>query len=253
MIHVLQKLKFWEIFFSFSVPYPESLSSLLPHSDSAHPIFSLRKLAVILRPGSFQSEDSGCGQCLCIQWLPSEGHCRIAAGFSNGIDIFKIYFIKFFSNDFVGIVCVWSLEGLGFLQHASVPLEQGPVLYPIIHLRGHIGPVRCLAWCPRDTKYLFSGEKVNCRKFLVQTKILAKFFDAGGADKWCFIWDLRQPTSPPVQRASRSEGIFIDDNYYFFAHRWHCYKSCLASSLAWDSHCGRFCQVILLWRVVFFM
>lgn len=75
--------------------------------------------------------------------------------------------------------------------------------------------MRCLAWCPRDTKYLFSGEKVNCRNFLVQTKNLNQIFDAGGADKWCFIWDLRQPTSPPVQRASRSEGISIDDNYYF--------------------------------------
>lgn len=53
---------------------------------------------------------------------------------------------------------MWSIDkSVSFLKSWDSALKAA-VYFPLIHLLAHSGPVRCLAWCSRDTNFLFSGE-----------------------------------------------------------------------------------------------
>ena len=86
---------------STRIPHPNSLLASLdnqyscttgtPPPSTPSPstplpvIVRCRNVAATLVPCGFgQSDWSKFGQCLCMDWLPGNGHTKIAAGFSNG-------------------------------------------------------------------------------------------------------------------------------------------------------------------------
>lgn len=62
-----------------------SKGKLKAHSSTVPLVVTPEKEAAILVPTGFGISDwSKLGQCLCLDWLPSKKHSRIAAGFSSG-------------------------------------------------------------------------------------------------------------------------------------------------------------------------
>ena len=70
----------------FSVPHPSCLLSALYKENVSSQQFVLpMAVSLTLVPsGVGVSDMTAFGQCLCVEWLPCDGHTQIAAGFSNG-------------------------------------------------------------------------------------------------------------------------------------------------------------------------
>ena len=73
-----------------------------------------------------------------------------------------------------------------------------PLLHPLIQVAAHIGPCRCVSWCPLDSNYLFTGTHTHTHTHTRTHTILIDAFllIAGGQDKFMNLWDIRQPHTP---------------------------------------------------------
>ena len=68
-----------------SIPHPQCCTSghpLITPADIVTPVH----VPATLIPGGC-GDNAHYGQCLCVAWLPGNGHRKIAAGFSNGMHL----------------------------------------------------------------------------------------------------------------------------------------------------------------------
>jgi WD40 repeat protein len=144
-----------------SLPDPDDLEKSFNKPTAAKPlVVAMTKVTAILKPGSSLSLDNNFGPSMCLQW--SVNYDKIAAGFSNGI------------------VAIWHLESPLLSSLLLRCPDPDPVMFPIIQLSGHKGPVRCIAWSGYDSNFMFTG----------------------GNDKRGLLWDIRQ-SQAPIQKTER--------------------------------------------------
>ena len=64
-----------------SSSHPEGEATSVPGPQFVKPV---QVSATLIPSGLGVTDWSSFGQCLCLDWLPGDGHSRIAAGYSNG-------------------------------------------------------------------------------------------------------------------------------------------------------------------------
>eukprot|EP00794_Sanderia_malayensis_P012005 gene12005-13244_t len=124
-----------------SIPYPEDVEDLAERKrgnkieSESDPLLVRIKSSLILASTRRSARlGHGSSKCMCIEWLPTKGHSKIAVG--NGD----------------GSICIWNLS------NESKILSCGSnVLLPFTRISAHSYAVRCLHWCGSKDQYLLSG------------------------------------------------------------------------------------------------
>lgn len=135
----------------YSLPHPESLHmykmKLLKASSMQGPIICKVQCTVILEIGSVQySGSSQCGQCFCLDWMPSEEHQCLAAGFYDGT------------------VALWNLNTKSLLLR----VQQGDgslKIYPFHSFVAHDHAVKAIAWSKANSNFLVTASPDRKIKF----------------------------------------------------------------------------------------
>ncbi|XP_072913233.1 general transcription factor 3C polypeptide 2 [Hemitrygon akajei] len=135
----------------YSLPHPESLNmykmKLLKASSIQGPIICKVQCTVILEIGSVQySGSSQCGQCFCLDWMPSEEHQCLAAGFYDGT------------------VALWNLNSKSLLLR----VQQGDgslKIYPFHSFVAHDHAVKAIAWSKAHSNFLVTASPDRKIKF----------------------------------------------------------------------------------------
>uniref|UniRef100_UPI00398EDE1F general transcription factor 3C polypeptide 2 n=1 Tax=Pristiophorus japonicus TaxID=55135 RepID=UPI00398EDE1F len=135
----------------YSLPHPESLNMYkLKHSKASSvqgPVICKVQCTVILEIGSVQfSGSSQCGQCFCLDWMPSEEHEYLAAGFYDGT------------------VALWNLNTKSLLLR----VQQGDgtlKIYPFHSFVAHDHAVKAIAWSKAHCNFLVTASPDRKIKF----------------------------------------------------------------------------------------
>ncbi|XP_067840540.1 general transcription factor 3C polypeptide 2 [Heptranchias perlo] len=135
----------------YSLPHPESLNMYkmkhLKASSVQGPIICKVQCNVILEIGSVQfSGSSQCGQCFCLDWMPSEEHEYLAAGFYDGT------------------VALWNLNTKSLLLR----VRQGDgtlKVYPFHSFVAHDHAVKAIAWSKAHSNFLVTASPDRKIKF----------------------------------------------------------------------------------------
>ncbi|XP_051881272.1 general transcription factor 3C polypeptide 2 isoform X2 [Pristis pectinata] len=135
----------------YSLPHPEFLNmykmKLLKASSVQGPIICKVQCTVILEIGSIQySGSSQCGQCFCLDWMPSEEHQCLAAGFYDGT------------------VALWNLNTKSLLLR----VQQGDgslKIYPFHSFVAHDHAVKAIAWSKAHSNFLVTASPDRKIKF----------------------------------------------------------------------------------------
>lgn len=148
--------KFFSVRNIFSNSVPEVM-----RREGDHFLAAPKSVAAVLVPyGIGAPETTPTFQCLCIDWLPSNNHSRIAGGFSNGENDEKRV-VDGVENevDYVltGMVCVWDFGCEFQMEHTTIDDEHGLMVHPQIDISAQLGPCSSLVWCPLDSNYLCTG------------------------------------------------------------------------------------------------
>ncbi|XP_047126587.1 uncharacterized protein LOC100200373 isoform X1 [Hydra vulgaris] len=114
-----------------SIPDPSSLI----HNE---PIFANLEPVITLLPQKLDAiEQIKTGLTLCVSWLPSSGHSKLAAGYGDG-----------------GLR-IWDLKTSSIFLKTD---DQGkPALLPFRYIDAHSYSLRAVAWCPYNTNIIATG------------------------------------------------------------------------------------------------
>ncbi|XP_067880182.1 general transcription factor 3C polypeptide 2 isoform X2 [Heterodontus francisci] len=135
----------------YSLPHPESLNMYKMKQSKASsiqgPIICKVQCTVILEIGSVQfSGSSHCGQCFCLDWMPSGEHEYLAAGFYDGT------------------VALWNLNTKSLLLR----VQQGDgtlKVYPFHSFVAHDHAVKAIAWSKAHSNFLVTASPDRKIKF----------------------------------------------------------------------------------------
>ncbi|NXR04815.1 TF3C2 factor, partial [Sagittarius serpentarius] len=135
----------------YSLPHPGALqrSKRTQVKDGPfhkHVICKVQCIAT-LQVGSIQAgNESECGQCFSLSWMPSKPHHHLAAGFYDGT------------------VAVWNLLTKSLLQCVHQP-DGSLKLYPFRCFLAHDHAVRSIEWCKADSNFLVTAGSDRKIKF----------------------------------------------------------------------------------------
>ncbi|XP_028652619.1 general transcription factor 3C polypeptide 2 isoform X1 [Erpetoichthys calabaricus] len=135
----------------FSLPYPESLTnykkSHYKGSGNEDQMICKVQCTALLEVGSFQANNnSPCGQCLCIDWVPIKDHQFVGAGF------------------FDGTVALWSLTTKSPLL--KIRTSGGSItIFPYHSFLAHDHAVRFLTWCKASSDFILTASEDRKLKF----------------------------------------------------------------------------------------
>ncbi|XP_041044195.1 general transcription factor 3C polypeptide 2 isoform X1 [Carcharodon carcharias] len=135
----------------YSLPHPESLNIYKMQYSKASsiqgPIICKVQCTVILEIGSVQfSGSSQCGQCFCLDWMPSGEHEYLAAGFYDGT------------------VALWNLNTSSLLLR----VQQGDgtlKVYPFHSFVAHDHAVKAIVWSKAHSNFLVTASPDRKIKF----------------------------------------------------------------------------------------
>ncbi|XP_078069099.1 general transcription factor 3C polypeptide 2 isoform X2 [Mustelus asterias] len=135
----------------YSLPHPESLNmykmKYLKASSIQGPIICKVQCSVILEIGSVQfSGSSQCGQCFCLDWMPTGEHEYLAAGFYDGT------------------VALWNLNTTSLLLR----VQQGDgtlKVYPFHSFVAHDHAVKAIVWSKAHSNFLVTASPDRKIKF----------------------------------------------------------------------------------------
>ncbi|XP_069742678.1 general transcription factor 3C polypeptide 2 [Narcine bancroftii] len=135
----------------YSLPHPESLNmykiKLLKASSIQGPIICKVQSTVILEIGSIQySGSSQCGQCFCLDWMPSEEHQYLAAGYYDGT------------------VALWDLNTKSLLLRVQQG-DRSLKIYPFHSFVAHDHAVKAIAWSKAHSNFLVTASPDRKIKF----------------------------------------------------------------------------------------
>ncbi|GCB72827.1 hypothetical protein scyTo_0002209 [Scyliorhinus torazame] len=135
----------------YSLPHPESLKMYkMKYSKASSiqgPHICKVQYTVILEIGSVQfSGSSQCGQCFCLDWMPSGEHDYLAAGFYDGT------------------VALWNLNTTSLLLR----VQQGDgtlKVYPFHSFVAHDHAVKAIVWSKAHSNFLVTASPDRKIKF----------------------------------------------------------------------------------------
>ncbi|XP_048453025.1 general transcription factor 3C polypeptide 2 [Rhincodon typus] len=135
----------------YSLPHPESLNTYKMKcskgSSIPGPIICKVQCTVILEIGSVQfSGSSQCGQCFCLDWMPTGEHEYLAAGFYDGT------------------VALWNLNTTSLLLR----VQQGDGtlrVFPFHSFVAHDHAVKAIAWSKAHSNFLVTASPDRKIKF----------------------------------------------------------------------------------------